>query len=254
MFIKKITVCFLMGMTLSACAMLEPPGTQQVTRICDHLLEETKTKWHNATLDEIYKDNPEAGMGQKEWFDGMSNALKVCQEKIYTGSGRLEDRLALEQIREKINQHYMKQEEALFLKRTNGKKICSHPEELRMSSMDELLLGSKKPARGCVYFNNRNIVAQQVTGHGILAGLWGGLSDRVVFLQKGNSQENNIVDGEFIEKGFFEYTGPFSYQSLLGQRTVHSFKRINGNPMEGFLFYGVKNPKSEAAHKRRISQ
>lgn len=34
----------------------------------------------------------------------------------------------------------------------------------------------------------------------------------------------------------------------------YSFKRINGNPMEGFLFYGVKNPKSEAAHKRRISQ
>lgn len=52
--------------------------------------------------------------------------------------------------------------------------------------------------------------------------------DNYIFIYK--TTENGLVDGSLIDEGFnwdlYEYTGPFSYKTILGSKTIRSFKKI----------------------------
>jgi hypothetical protein len=144
-----------------------------------------------------------------------------------------ENHRTLQKIRDKINSHYINQEKELFRKRTGGKEWCNG------QSLTDIVVFSKKPERQCVYQHSDNAVfVTQVLPSGFLVGGYG--VSRLVFVYKNSANDaNDLVDYSGVPHGFFEYSGPYSYMSLMGQRTIHSFRHISGNPLEGFLFYAA---------------
>lgn len=56
----------------------------------------------------------------------------------------------------------------------------------------------------------------------------------IIFIHKTN--ESGLVDGSYLDEAqdmkMYEYSGPYSYVTLTGSKTVHSFKRI---PSEKFV-------------------
>lgn len=51
----------------------------------------------------------------------------------------------------------------------------------------------------------------------------------IIFIHKTN--ENGLIDGSFLDDNhywnLYEYSGPFSYQTSIGAKTVHSFKKVS---------------------------
>ncbi|MEE6249370.1 MAG: hypothetical protein VX583_03160 [Bdellovibrionota bacterium] len=91
--------------------------------------------------------------------------------------------------------------------------------------------------------NYRQLKVLQVTPAGYLVtGTHFGKS-KVVFIHK--RKGDNLVDGSFLDPSqnwnVYKYSGPVSYKSVLGEKTVHSFKRFTveelGSARKDLKFY-----------------
>ena len=121
---------------------------------------------------------------------------------------------------------YVPQEKAQFLNATHNRRLCS-------SIAARLFPNSSAPNKNCVYSVKgftENLVVMQSVGNGILVKSQMSQVEpftfKTAFISNDNTKERNVVDGALIEPGIFEYTGVVTYPSLLGPRSVYSFRRI----------------------------
>lgn len=235
---KTVKLIFLFGAvsSLFACTTIESPKEKRERAVCGVFLHNAQESWNKGNLSDIYKSYPKMGKTQKEGLRNLSDGIAYCQQQIFVGRDYTQARLELEKVRERINSHYTKQEEKIFHDRTGGKKLCKD------NQLTDIVVFNGTPYRECAYFHaSPSIYVSQVTPSGLLISGYG--VNRMYFVFKGAEIDKSLVDNDKLPGGFFQYTGPYSYNSLLGPRTVHSFKRINGKPMSGFLFYGGRAPK-----------
>ncbi len=148
---------------------------------------------------------------------------------------------ALEDLRK--NDTYQK-EKALYKERIGGRDFCWN-----IGIDDFLKRNSPKPSEKCIYPASPFIVEKeqgflsqskslkqafkqlkvlQVTSNGFVVKSPEYGTDKVIFIQKTN--ESNIVDGAFLDETqdwqLYEYKGPYTYSTLMGTSTVHSFTRV----------------------------
>jgi hypothetical protein len=68
----------------------------------------------------------------------------------------------------------------------------------------------------------------------------------IIFVHK--TDEKGVVDGSFLDDNhywnLYEYSGPYTYQTNLGSKTVHSFKKVSTEKLlkasEGLKSYGPR--------------
>ena len=130
----------------------------------------------------------------------------------------------LKEFVNKIITYYTKEEQQIIANRTGGKHYCP------MWSSDYLLsFNQEKPDKNCIYLiPPRSVQAFQVTDTGILASynLLQQYGYSISFYFHKTKELSELVDGSYVT-GLFVYTGPYSYQSLTGQRTLYSFRALN---------------------------
>lgn len=153
-----------------------------------------------------------------------------------------------------LSSHEFKAEKEILIKRLNGANVCF---ELGVS--DFFKSGVESPDSNCLYFSSkmfkdydgearqavRQLKVLQVVPDGFVVRSPEYSNNQIVYIHK--SEEKGIVDGAFLDSkdgfGLYRYTGPFSYQSLAGSNTVHSFKRLTKDEIkaaqEGLKTYGV---------------
>lgn len=143
-------------------------------------------------------------------------------------------------IVKKIESYYVPIEKEIFLERTGGKYICA-------TDIDFLGgLRYRAPDKNCFYGMqpNKVLFASQVTKEGILAYYDFGYPTDIrgnFFIYKSDIPDG-VVDGSMIY-GVFEYTGAYTYHSLTGQRTIHSFRRPKWDDYmkDIYFYYGYKS-------------
>lgn len=144
-----------------------------------------------------------------------------------------------------------KKERAAYKERIGGKDFC-----WSVGVDDFLKTNAPMPSKECIYPASKFIVDKddglivqdnllkqnfkqlkvlQVTPEGFVIKSPHYKNDRVVFVQK--TEETNIVDGSFLDEAqdwqVYEYAGTYSYATLIGSKTVHSFRRITKERLEG---------------------
>lgn len=241
---QAVYLCMVLGL-LSACSSVDTEEQQRHKSVCDYFVQHAQGEWRNASLSTIYNVNPKMGKNQTDGLRNLVSEMVFCQKHVLTGENNEEKRSALEAIRDKIVQHYLTHESAVFRERTNGKEWCG------TRSLADVAVFYKHPMRNCIYRHADNsIIVTQATPKGVLASSYTDTA-RTIFVSNGLDIDSNLVDYDRLPDGFFEYTGAYSYMSLLGQKTVHSFKRIKGNPLDGLLFYGIISAKAEEMHNQQ---
>lgn len=167
-----------------------------------------------------------------------------------------------EQLEQKWNEiqssKEYQREKAIFKKKLKGKDIC-------LSADIEKFIQSRdlKPDSKCLYPLSAyglgdldpmtvprvpSLYVMQVIPTGYLV-KEGGLSDGdgILFIKK--SDEKGFIDGSNLDNedgwALYEYTGIFTYQTSVGTRTVHSFKKMPlhsvANARKGLKIYNPNN-------------
>lgn len=133
-----------------------------------------------------------------------------------------------------------KSEKTIFNERLNGKEICP-----TIGVANFTYDASLKPETKCMYpdikiariFNDsgrdwrKSLKVLQVLDDGFIV-TSDSPSATSVFIHKTN--EEGIVDNAYLANDpnkfyFYEYAGPYSYNSLSGKRTIQSFKKVDRN-------------------------
>lgn len=184
----------------------------------------------------------------------LSFCLLLCGCSIIERNKQREQ--TINQWREREASEEFKKEKALFQERLGGKYPCW------LTGISYFSRSGDIPDKKCLYptnkfFNNTeaedrgNAISQeafalkviQATPDGFLVNAsWQSCSryycsqeqgSNLIFIYK--TDEKNLVDGSILDPGFswslYEYTGPFSYRSVLGMNTVHSFKKVSGESL-----------------------
>lgn len=138
-------------------------------------------------------------------------------------------------------------EKALFKKRIGSRDFCWG------TGLDDFLKSSSpQPNSNCLYPTSKfivdpsggfiltkNILRQnlkqlkvlQITSEGFVVQGRSYLDDKVIFVRK--THETGMVDGGFLDETqnwqVYEYAGTYTYSTLVGSKTVHSFKRLSKN-------------------------
>lgn len=145
-------------------------------------------------------------------------------------------------------------EKTAFKDRLNGKEICW------TTGIAEFMWKTEVPSKTCLYPSGRFLYnpegpaqypkllkVMQATPQGFLIEGTGERcrnnycssykSPSLIFIYKSNEQ--NIVDGTYLDEKadglLYEYAGPYSYQTALGSKTVHAFKRVPREQTDGAL-------------------
>lgn len=159
------------------------------------------------------------------------------------------------------NSEEFKKEKTIYRQKL-GKDICL------TTGVDDFLNNSSiKPSKDCIYpaskfvvgreddeaqyFKGNKVLKQgikqlkvlQVTPTGFVVQLPRRSSDAVIFIHR--TDETGIVDNTFLDEThswyFYEYTGTYSYSTLVGSKTVHSFKKVSAekfkNAQDGIKSY-----------------
>lgn len=215
---------------------------QMLRGIIDYAVSSGKSKKTPAEIMEgkkkLEKELRSGKYKKKDEHHAVYKELERCHEPMYQQKAP-ENLAKIKAIQALILKKHLPEEKRLFEKRSNRNKFCG------TKAIDQFLFGARweKPQKGCMYYNEGNLIAFQATSKGILSrSVYANFEPahaNTIFLQKPNS-DSNIADGQRLAPGYFEYKGVFNYPSLLGQRSVHSFKRINitGEALyKGILFY-----------------
>lgn len=131
-----------------------------------------------------------------------------------------------------------KSEKATFNERLNGKEICywigvaSFTYDASAKPDSKCLYPDIKIAR--VYLSDdrqwsKSLKVLQVLDNGFIV-TSDGPSPITIFIHK--TDQVGVVDKTYLAADpnkffFYEYAGPYSYNSLTGKRTVHSFKKVD---------------------------
>ena len=135
-------------------------------------------------------------------------------------------------------------EKEVLRKRLNGKFPCIQPQ------LPTFLWHNTTPDKQCLYLNTGGVNNQGVTNGSLVKvlqalpqgyllhlpyqscnryGCVNEVAPYLIFLHKTDEKEE-LIDGKFLSEfhhwDFFEYVGPYSYQSGIGPKTIYSFKRI----------------------------
>ena len=146
-----------------------------------------------------------------------------------------------------LRQKVIDGEKKLFFQKTNGKKL--HYKTLEYFTLTNQ---QTQPSEQFFYeykaeYNPAvpaiRLRVLQVTPSGVLIhaedkansylqSVYGTLADKFIFIET----KEDYVDKDLLRSGFYEYIGRKSYGSILGDRTIHSFREIP-NPFKGLHFY-----------------
>jgi hypothetical protein len=241
--VKHIILLLLIVLSLNACMTLEP---SEVRYCIAH--EEAAKDWNQTTLDafvsnlepqnaQLISEMKEKNFSQdkikKVLLAAQYAELQICQGKM-ARQRYLIKLPASKEFAERIYKNYAHDEQELFRRRTGGKALCSGDVAMFVYGFHG------EPEKGCVYpYASGSLVALQSSGAGILAihpDMIGGSRPNTIFIYA-NSTDKNLADRERLEPGFFAYEGVYRYQSLLGQRSVHAFKRLNSNLLDDIWFF-----------------
>lgn len=152
-----------------------------------------------------------------------------------------------------LNSQEFQAEKEIFVKRMNGANICfgAGVSDFFNSKMDS-------PDPKCLYFSSKmyidadKVLRQAIQQLKVLQVVTDGFvtkspefrNDQIIFIRK--AAEKDVVDGVYLDAkdgwGLYLYTGPYSYRSMAGSNTVHSFKRLTDDEIkkaqEGLKSYG----------------
>jgi hypothetical protein len=177
---------------------------------------------------------------------GLYNWNKECIKQldsqptgdaVYYKEARKAASSALSSFNRRISGYYSPTESKVFAERTGGKHLCGNFLHIFMSRFQE-------DNTNCIFYEGiNNLIAVQSTSKGIIARSWRESpypgTIKYVYISKGNTIDNNVVDGATVPNGYFEYNGLYNYNSILGaESTIYSFKRItNPNLFKDIDFY-----------------
>lgn len=85
------------------------------------------------------------------------------------------------------------------------------------------------PQKDCVYINDINYITLilQSTSGGFLVNTRPEVGiTKSIYVYRTINMGNDLVDGASIPAGHYKYMGVFSYMSLMGERSVYSFKFV----------------------------
>lgn len=128
-----------------------------------------------------------------------------------------------------------KKEKSIFKEQIGGKEICWNIGVVNFLFPDI----SQKPSKDCLYPNTamfsqdgdlkqglKTLRVVQVTPGGFLVDATS--SPNVIFIYR--TDEVGIVDGSYLDEvadwNMYEFSGPYSYKSAIGSKTVYSFKKV----------------------------
>lgn len=144
-----------------------------------------------------------------------------------------------------LKPEYLK-EKKLFEKRTGGIEYCG-----RIGLSDFISKTTHKPVKSCIYpaapqtiefenhpYRKRNLRQPikalrvfQVAPDGFLVETpLNPYSTNHIFVHK--TDETGLVDGSFLDEKswlMYEYLGPYTFRTLTGSRTIHSFKKLTAD-------------------------
>lgn len=115
----------------------------------------------------------------------------------------------------------------IYFKNTSRPANCFDQRLGRHIDLDDVLLARLKPSKDCLLKHDKMLAVQQVLPDGVLVAMWGmpSASNRNAYIYRRNLRNKDVVDGDVLETGYYRYVGPYSYRSLAGRKTVHSFTR-----------------------------
>lgn len=141
-----------------------------------------------------------------------------------------------------VKSEQFKTEKKRYLERLGGKRICWNE-----GVTDFFEPTASPPNKDCIYpsskfitklddgmiFQNKvlgqkinQLKVLQTTPDGFVITSPSIYKDQVIYIHK--TEEGDIVDGTFLDTDnwfFYEYAGIYRYQTAIGSKTVHSFKR-----------------------------
>ena len=165
----------------------------------------------------------------------MYSETMECSETF--AHSNLQHSVSLKEFASLIKNYYLPKEKKKFLQRTGGRKFCGVPLIQFITPQN-----SQPPRKDCLYtVDDPQLTAQQVTDEVVLVRYiypdLAGYDLKYIAIANDNPLEKNLVDGMPLPYGYFKYTGVMHYQSLIGQRSVYSFKRVHPDPFDGIYFY-----------------
>lgn len=135
------------------------------------------------------------------------------------------------------------QEKEILRKRMNGNYACTD------ANLASFLTGTKTPNKECLYLNlvaydgvtvGTDVTVFQTLPKGFILnlpyqscdqyGCINKIAPNLIFLHRSDEKEELIDNKKLTELypwDFYEYVGPYSYQSMTGLKTVYSFKRVS---------------------------
>lgn len=138
-----------------------------------------------------------------------------------------------------VNSDQFQNEKKTYEKRWNDKIHC-----WEQGVSDYLTEASYPPVQNCIYPSSKLVIqysegkkvtgqklkqlkVMQVTPDGFLVTSADLQSNKLIFIKK--TDETNIVDGSYLDEANwtrYEYVGTYSYKTVIGSKTIHSFKKV----------------------------
>lgn len=162
------------------------------------------------------------------WF------LKVMLCSVYIATGCISTKTSKDWNAIKSNPQF-EVEKAKLKERLGGKLPCLESELFQFTN------ANKKPLPNCLYpvgkfesdwgdvvQSTKRLKIFQVVSNGFLVDPVKFYGSQFFIYEK---DRNNLIDGAYFDSefsfDFYEYVGPFSFQTLAGQRTLYSFKKVS---------------------------
>lgn len=121
-------------------------------------------------------------------------------------------------------------------------------------SLIDFIEGSAQPEAGCIYVSGPLKVMQaQPDGYMVMSPEYGGAKPKL-FIHK--TDEQGVVDDAIINSAappnFYEYSGVFTYETMLGMSTVHSFRKVTDAVMRAQADLKSYSPVEEIYADRKL--
>lgn len=212
----------------------------------DQVINILRDKAKNDVKDKLTKNNMALSMA---FFDEAEKLLSVIDKKLSAIKYNddeidaykiiISERKRLEEIKNSIHINGYNYEKKKFKEITGNVFYEKNSEEDDDYTLSALLnFQSWRPEKGYLY-DLEYMQVLQVTSDGLILAtnsLVAMPNDKNIFLYT----DKKFVDGDSLNGYYATYYGIYKYQSILGQRTIHSFRLYNledGQVIKGKRFY-----------------
>lgn len=239
----KYFVVFLVILS-TGCVTATPIQDTIQGQVCLALEERAHTLMGSkmSDIDQAFRQDFQEGSAvrngdQKTFLHSISDMLARCiplieKSKLYEGGA-----IGSKNIKKAIDSHYIAEESVILRSRTGNKKPCLNRYG-NATSLFEVVVAFNRPAKECLYYNQgHELEALQIVNDQILIKVPGDpYLKRLALISRNNPTDDNVVDNDAIQQGYFIYSGVKQYKSWSGVKTLHSYSRLSTNPYNGLMF------------------